>query len=276
MCRLLGFVAASPASVKGLVGGAQLDRFTALAALHGDGWGSGWVTEPGQAPSIERTANSAALDPEYRRTVDDTSAVARILHLRWATEGFRVEAANTHPFGADGLAFAHNGSISPGDPLDALLRPSTHAGLVGDTDSERYFGLIRQELADRSDGLAPASVRAASALRLRYPHASLNALLLSRDELVVVHANSQRGAPLDELRALPGGAPPDHLSAYFLMRWLRTPDGSLVFASSGMHARGWEPLPEESVTTVDLRTREMRHLPLLTRRGTVPRQLVSG
>lgn len=262
MCRLLGFVAASPASVRGLVGDAQIARFSALAALHGDGWGSGWVPAAGDPPTVLRSAESAVQDPGYGPMVDDATATARIVHLRWATEGFTVDPANTHPFFADGLAFAHNGSISPGDRLDGLLGPGARAGVVGDTDSERYFALIRQELAAAPGELGEAAVRAASALRRHYPDASLNALILSADELVVVHANSPRTAPIDELLALPGGAPLDHVSAYFLMRWQRTSDGSLIFASSGMHAKGWEPLPEESVTIVDLRTRELRHLPL--------------
>jgi predicted glutamine amidotransferase len=270
MCRLLGFVAASTASVRQLVGDENLAQFTSLTSLHGDGWGTSWSQSPGEAPRSHRSASSAAVDPDYANAVADES-LARIVHLRWASEGYRVDPANTHPFVGDGMAFAHNGCIAPTDALDGMLAASSRRGLVGNTDSERYFALVRQELDEADAGAAPAVVRAASALRAHYPHASLNALILTRDELIIVHANSPESAPMDELAALPGGAPHDHLDAYFLMRWRSAADGSLVFASSGMPALGWTPLPEETVTAVDVRTLRMRHLPLPGYRAAVGR-----
>jgi predicted glutamine amidotransferase len=260
MCRLLGFASATPTSARRLVGDSDLAQFTALSCLHGDGWGTAAVAAAGATPVVHRSASAADSDTAYDRAVRD-DARARIIHLRWATDGYRVEAANTHPFSAAGIAFAHNGGIVPTDALDGLLDRDSRASLVGQTDSERYFALIRQELAD-GGSLAEAAMRAASALRARYPHASLNALLLTSDELIVVHANSPEGAPVDELAALPGGAPFDHLSSYFLMRWRQAEDGSLIFVSSGLPANGWTPLPEETVTSVDLRTLRMRHLAL--------------
>ncbi|HKC27148.1 MAG TPA: class II glutamine amidotransferase [Jatrophihabitans sp.] len=261
MCRLLGLVAASPASVRHLVGDKDLAQFTSLTSLHGDGWGTSWLPTPGATPHTHRSASSAAEDRDYAQAMA-TDAVARIVHLRWATVGYRVDPANTHPFVGDQIAFAHNGCIAPTDALDDMLTASTKGRLAGDTDSERYFALVCQEHDHAEGSVAPAVVRVASALRGHYPYASLNALILTRDELIIVHANSPEGAPMDELAALPGGAPHDHLDAYFLMRWRSTPDGSLVFASSGMPALGWTPLPEETVTAVDVRTMGMRHLPL--------------
>jgi predicted glutamine amidotransferase len=262
MCRLLGYAAASRTSVRSLVGDTQLALFSALSCVHGDGWGTSWLdgaAGPDGGLQTTRSTRAAADDPAFARMTERDDASARILHLRWATEGYRVDAANTHPFTADGISFAHNGSIAPTAALDHLLKPVTKGGLVGDTDSEKYFALIRQELTDRPGDVVAATLRAVGSLRTHYPDASLNALLLTARELVVVHANSPHGAPLDDMLALPGEPPLDHVAAYFLMRWLRADNGSLVFASSGMEAQDWTPLPEESVTTVDLRTLEMRH-----------------
>ena len=48
---------------------------------------------------------------------------------------------NSHPFLADRIAMAHNGSIKPIGPLDELLDPEIAATICsGTTDSERYFG----------------------------------------------------------------------------------------------------------------------------------------
>ncbi len=262
MCRLVGYAAAWPTNLSDLVGEAQLAQFTALSGLHGDGWGTAWVNRsPGHVVTLEtcRSTIAADHDPRFDEIASGASAWARIVHLRWATEGYAVDTSNTHPFSVDDLAFAHNGSIAPTAALEELLTPSTRAALTGDTDSERYFALIRQHAAEAPGDLAAATLAAVQALRPYYPHASLNALLLSREQLVVVHANSAHGVPVEEMLARPDGAPLDHVAAYFLMRWRRTADGALVFASSGLDARGWTPLPEESVTTVDLETLEMRH-----------------
>jgi predicted glutamine amidotransferase len=276
MCRLLGYAAASAKSVRNLVGDEQLALFSALSCLHGDGWGTSWLTvgaegsedaDSGASLRSMRSTVAAADDADFALMAERDDASARILHLRWATEGYRVHAANTHPFTVDGISFAHNGTISPRSTLDDLLAPATLAGLAGDTDSERYFALIRQELAEGPDDVAGATLRAVNSLRSRFPEASLNALLLTGTDLVVVHANSPHGAPIDEILARPTEPPLDHVAAYFLMRWFRADDGSLVFASSGMEAQDWTPLPEDSVTRVDLRTLEMGHLLMAAQRS---------
>jgi glutamine amidotransferase len=94
--------------------------------------------------------------------------------------------------------------------------------------------------------------RAVVALRAAFPIASLNSLLLSNTELIVVHANSIEDAPTLEEIARGTSAPLDHADAYYLMRWRRTPDGTLAFTSSGLPDEGWTPLAENSITRVDL------------------------
>lgn len=253
MCRLLGYAAPAPTVARALIGSDQLARFASLSHLHGDGWGTSW-TAGGTPVERFRSTRPAAHDDEFVAHTEQRPASSRIVHLRWATEGYAVDTRNTHPFHIDGISFAHNGAIQPASTFDELLSPANQAQLRGDTDSERYFALVRQERLTGTGDLAAAVGRAASSLRTRHPRASLNALLLTTDELLVVHANSHLAAPLEEMLALPDGAPHDHVAAYFLMRWRRTEDGSVIFVSSGLDAADWEPLPEESVTAVDLHT----------------------
>jgi len=63
---------------------------------------------------------------------------------------------------------AHNGSIKPMGLLDGLLEPLVAASLHGTTDSERYFGLIRQHRRT-APTLAEAVRRAVTQLRGIYP-----------------------------------------------------------------------------------------------------------
>ena len=56
--------------------------------------------------------------------------------------------------------------------------------------------------------------------------------------------------------------PRHHVDAYYLMRTRHGEDGSIQFASSGLDIAGWEPLPAESVTRVDLATLTTETVPL--------------
>jgi len=265
MCRLLGYAAARPTSFHTLIGDEQLAQFVSLSAVHGDGWGTSWLSEDPADSTPEgvqayRSPVSATDDPLFRTHAETILSTARLVHLRWATVGFPVALRNTHPFHADGMSFAHNGRIASDGGLDELLGGHGRGELTGDTDSERYFALVRRELRTDPADIPGAVLRAATSLRERYPHESLNAMLLTGTELVIVHANALASNPVEDLRALPGEPPADHLSAYFLMRWRRTVDGSLLFVSSGLDEQGWQPLPEESVTVVDLQNLAMQTL----------------
>src|ERR1700754_5099081 len=164
MCRLLGVVSATPVSVSQAVGEHVLKDFVALTKIHGDGWGVARVRLPGQDPKIEVSAGSALNDRHFATATHDQKSAASLVHLRWATTGLAVQPANSHPFLADRIAMAHNGSIKPIGPLDELLEPDVAATIRGSTDSERYFGLIRQHHASSPD-LAEAVRRAVSQLR---------------------------------------------------------------------------------------------------------------
>ena len=269
MCRLLGVLSlpsasAAPLSVADAVGEGVLKDFVALTRVHGDGWGVAEVGGVGDAPHVEVSAGTALDDPDFTAAMHDGRSAAAVVHLRWATSGLAVEPQNSHPFLADGLAMAHNGSIKPTGPLNGLLEPSVAADLHGTTDSERYFAVIRQ-YRRTSTTLAEAVRLAVTQLRQLYPEASLNALLLGEDQLIVVHAHAKSRLLAEDVEEITAAdLPAEHLEDYFALRIARPHDGTLVVGSTGFGDLAWEPLPPESVVAFSMRDLSMTVHPLVT------------
>jgi predicted glutamine amidotransferase len=263
VCRLLGVVSTSPITVADAVGEDVLKDFVALTKVHGDGWGIATVGQPGDEPRVEVSAGTALDDPAFAAATHDQRSTAALVHLRWATNGLAVQPQNSHPFVADGVAMAHNGSIKPMGPLDDLIEPAFAASLRGTTDSERYFAVIRQNRRT-APNLAEAVRRAVAGLRDLYPDASLNALVLGEDQLIVVHAHA-RSQLLDEdvEEITAADLPAEHLEDYFALRVTRPDDGTMVIGSTGFGDLAWDPLPPECVVSVSMRDLSMTVLPLV-------------
>ena len=261
MCRLLGYVARHPVSVADVLGRDELEAFTALTAVHGDGWGMAWQDPDDHTVRSTSSAASAVRDPTYAQLAHRALGRAGLVHLRWATPGLRVAAENTHPFVDGGYAFAHNGHISPIERLEGLLTPQSYAALRGDTDSERYFRFVLQCIADSgqdSEGLG----QALDVLVREFPTSSLNALLLTPTHMFGVHINRRATAPIQGLRALFASddeIPYRHTDEYFAMDFRVTHDAVHVI-SSGIDPDGWTPVPEDTAAMVDLTTLELRRL----------------
>lgn len=236
MCRLLGYVARRPTSVVEVLGQEDFEAFTALTAVHGDGWGMAWQDPDDHTIRTVSSADSAIRDPAYAELARQRLGRAGIVHLRWATPGLPVTPQNTHPFLDGGYAFAHNGHISPIERLEGLLTRKSQARLRGDTDSERYFQYVMQCIAERADDAEGLSQSLAVATR-EFPHASLNALMLTPTHLFGVHINSQASAPVQGLHNLftsDDEFPHRHTDDYFAMdfRLTRTPCTSSPAAST--------------------------------------------
>lgn len=258
MCRLLAYAAPAPVRISDVIGAEQCERYQRLGRLHRDGWGSMWVDDVGGPAALarHRDATGAFEDARLREALRHPRSRARAFHLRLATGSLPVNLENTHPFVADGIGLAHNGSIVPSAELRAMLRPEVLAGVEGSTDSELYLGLIRQYVRDGLDLLdsVPAAV---TRIRAHYPTASLNAILLTPRELLVVHSSTTATVPWREFAALGravGDLPVDHDDRYYRMGCHVAPDGSIAFTSTGLDTTGWAPLPEDSVTRVELST----------------------
>jgi predicted glutamine amidotransferase len=262
MCRLLGVVSTTPVTVVDAVGDDVLKDFVALTKVHGDGWGVATVGHPGEHPKTQVSAGTALDDPTFGTATHEVQSAATVVHLRWATNGLAVAPQNSHPFVADGLAMAHNGSIKPMGPLDDLLDPDVAASLHGTTDSERYFAVIRQ-YRRTTPSLAEAVQQAVARLRQLYPEASLNALVLGEDQLIVVHAHARSTLLDEDIEEITAAElPAEHLEDYFALRVARPEDHTLVIGSTGFGNLAWEPLPPECVAAVSLRDLSMTLHPL--------------
>jgi gamma-glutamyl hercynylcysteine S-oxide hydrolase len=262
VCRLIGFASLTSESIGDVIGEEQCDLFQGMSRLHRDGWGTAWLEdEAAGVPAVAavRSATTGLDDVDLRSSLLSQPSRARIAHLRLASSGMPVRLENTHPYVAGNLAFAHNGGILPTDDLRSLVHPEFRSDVHGNTDSELYFALIRQNLRD-GGSLRRATVDAVAAIRERYPLVSLNALLVGPDELLAVHASRHTPIPHEEFAGsgLPHSELPlEHTTDYYRMGYYRSPNGSIAFSSVGIDMAGWHQLPQESVTSVDLRTLEV-------------------
>lgn len=262
MCRLFAYVSPEPATAGGELGPDGKESLLSLARLHGDGWGWAGVQHPGDAPLVKRSAISAATDPVFDAALA-VPARAAMVHLRWATSGLPVIERNAHPFRFGDLAFEHNGSLKPIGDVAALLTDESRASLTGDTDSEMYFALIREQLA-LGTPLLEATTTVVRRLREVFPRASLNAILLDRTQLIVVHASARSilsDADLHVIGEHPQ-LPDEHNEDYFALRWSHADDGTILIGSTGVAAAEWQALPAESVTAIDLADRSTSTLEL--------------
>jgi predicted glutamine amidotransferase len=262
VCRLLGYVARHPTSIVEVLGQEGFEAFTALTAVHGDGWGMAWQDPDDHGIRGLSSPESAIRDPAYAQLARQPLGRAGIVHLRWASPGLAVTPQNTHPFVADGYAFAHNGHISPIERLEGMLTRESRAELRGDTDSERYFRFVMQCIVERGDDAEGLS-HSLAMLTGEFPDASLNALMLTPTHLFGVHINSQASAPvtgLVKLFASEEEIPHRHTdNEYFAMDFRLTPDAVHVI-SSGIDAEGWTPVPEDTAAMVDLASLEVGRL----------------
>lgn len=267
MCRLLGYVADRPTSVVDVLGEDGFDRFTALTAVHGDGWGMAWRAEDETIQTVS-VADSASADASYDAMGRTPLGRAGIVHLRWASEGLAVTPENTHPFVetdtvAGTVAFAHNGHIEPIDRLEALLGDDSRARLRGTTDSERYFRFVL-DCAEKEQDIEAGVTRALAQLVEEFPASSLNALMLTNRVLFAVHINSAAASPQRRLRALferEEEIPARHTTDYFAMDYRVEPD-AVHLISSGLDEEGWTPVATDTAAMVDLASREITALPV--------------
>jgi predicted glutamine amidotransferase len=114
-----------------------------LTDHHTDGWGIAFFEGKGVRQFLDPNASASSPVADFIRSYPIKSKNV-IAHIRKATQG-EISLENTHPFVRElwGLywSFAHNGDLKKFYPtLDGRFRP------VGNTDSERAFCFILQEL----------------------------------------------------------------------------------------------------------------------------------
>ncbi len=185
MCQLLGMNANTPTDV--------CFSFAGLARRadeHKDGFGIAFFEDRGLRTFVDhhsaRASPVAELVKRYPIKSDNV-----IAHIRKATQG-RVALENTHPFVRElwgrYWVLAHNGDLKQFQPrLHGAFRP------VGDTDSERAFCWLMQELA-KAHASVPSVTELTATLGELLPtlaaHGSFN-LLLSNGQALWAHASTR-------------------------------------------------------------------------------------
>jgi predicted glutamine amidotransferase len=139
MCQLLGLNANTPTDVM-----FSFTGFATRAEEHKDGFGIAFFEGAGVRLMVDaQSARSSPVAEMVRHFPIRSQNI--VAHIRKATQG-RVALANTHPFVRElwgrYWVFAHNGDLKGFAPrLHGAFRP------VGETDSERAFCWLMQELA---------------------------------------------------------------------------------------------------------------------------------
>jgi glutamine amidotransferase len=184
MCQLLGMNANTPTDV--------MFSFTGLAHRadeHKDGFGIAFFEDKGLRHFIDRdSARESPVAQMVRNYPIKSDNV--IAHIRKATQG-QVRLENAHPFVRElwgrYWVFAHNGDLKNYAPrLHGAFRP------VGDTDSERAFCWLMQELA-KAHASVPSIEELSCTLRELLPlpasHGTFN-VLLSNGQALWAHCST--------------------------------------------------------------------------------------
>lgn len=180
MCRLLGLNAGwHPVSASFWLIEAP-DSLEVQSHRNVDGSGIGFFGSSG-APVVDKQPEPAFASQQFTREAKQARSVTFVAHVRYATAGNRT-LANTHPFTMGGRIMAHNGGFGELGKLEEQL--GRYQELVqGDTDSERYFALITQQI-DARDGDVGAGIAAAARwIGERLQLSSLNTIVATSGEL---------------------------------------------------------------------------------------------
>jgi predicted glutamine amidotransferase len=264
VCRLLGYCSRAPASLADLIGDDGLRDFTALSALHSDGWGMAWYDDA--AADVRKSLGRADREPEFARLAHQPLGDLGLVHLRWATPGLPVRDRNTHPFRYGHYTLAHNGAIHPQARLGEMLPPAWERQLGGTTDSEKYFLQLMWRLEERDGDMIAAIADTAADIDRRFEPNSLNAILLSPQKLYAISWYHPAKVPAEQLRLRGYGDRPDEVAAYFHLAYRATSE-AVVVASSGWPMPGWTPLPRGHVLITDRATLQTTVLPIPPRTG---------
>lgn len=185
MCQLLGLNANTPTDVV-----FSFTGFSTRAEEHKDGFGIAFFEGAGARVFVDaQSARHSPVAEMVRRYPIKSCHV--IAHIRKATQG-RVALENTHPFQRElwgrYWVFAHNGDLKH-------YAPRLHAGFrpVGDTDSERAFCWLMQELA-KAHASVPSVAELTATLRELVPpiaaHGTFN-FMLSNGQALWVHCSTK-------------------------------------------------------------------------------------
>lgn len=208
---MVGFLSAGPVMVAPYAAALQYQAEHGFHAPHSDGWG--FCVYDGNRCDLHRS-----VQPAFRETYEGPAmATAALFHARKASshpEAISWQDAHPFTFQAAGRfwSFAHNGTIRGELPRE------WGAG----TDSQIYADLLARRLEQRED-LVDALRSVVRLLEGNAQPDSLNALLVTQDELLVVHSSD-----------------PEHTL-------FSRSSPSLFEASTEPLASTWSPVPDRTI-----------------------------
>jgi predicted glutamine amidotransferase len=180
MCRLFG-LSSGPVRVHATFWLVDApDSLEVQSRRNVDGSGIGFF-DPAGEPVVDKQPEPAFRDPEFVREAREAESSAFVAHVRLASTGART-LLNTHPFVMRGRIMAHNGGFGELPRLDEQL--GDYRDLVlGDTDSERYFALITQQIGAHGGDVGAGIAAAAGWIAAHLPVSSLNTIVAAPGEL---------------------------------------------------------------------------------------------
>lgn len=241
MCRLMGYVADQDYSLAEIAG-PSFEEFAALSSRHCDGWGVAELELGAESPTLVVEPVRASSSENFQKISHQSKSNGALLHLRWATSGLTVKEGNTHPFVHGDLSFIHNGGVMPAESMDSFIDFDLFEQMRGDTDSERYFGTIITHV--RKAGLIEGVIEAVRLIRERCTFSSLNAMILSPHQMIIISEHN--------LNRIPVGEAADYYDLYYR----RDPKAVLV-ASSGWDQSGWKLIENHRALVIDRTTFEI-------------------
>lgn len=191
---------------------------------HRDGWG----IVHGDLEYAGRSALDAASDPQYLTAAREARGRVAVVHFRKATLGAKTPE-NSHPFVAEGLALAHNGSVF------GIAPP-------GESDTRELFARILNERR-KGASVEDAIANVAQDVARRYRFTSLT--------LLVTDGTSVWGLRLignDPVACAEDACPQD----YYTLGYATLQDGSVVVSQEHeiIAIRGWTPVADGGLVTV--------------------------
>jgi predicted glutamine amidotransferase len=215
-----------------------------------DGTGLGTFDDHGR-PQVAKEPLAAYEDKAFAREARKVRSRTFVAHIRFASTG-GLTLENTHPFEQRGRLFAHNGVIGDVPRLEQQLGDA-RALVKGETDSERFFALITEEIArdsDRSDDgdIGAAITRAARWVAANLPVFALNLILTTPSDLWALRYPDTHELHVLERAAGSGGS---HLRSS--MSRVQAPDERVVVVASERmdDDPGWRALNSGELLHVD-------------------------
>lgn len=249
MCRHVAYIGPEMplseilfAAPHGLVRQASAPEELVYARMNADGFGFGWYGEDDQAV-VYRRADPIWQDPNLGQLARNLYADLWLAAVRSATPGFGGDVVNVQPFAYGDLLYSHNGFIEDFRPgirrqIQNIIEPDVEAEILGTTDSEFLFALMRQFLLDDADlNLEGTMIESFSMIEswVGSGRALLNVILTDGERLAASRFAVNDNSP----------------SLYYTSDDDRFPEGAVIIASEPLTDRErWRSVPENHILVV--------------------------